>query len=197
MTNDELIAIEHANWIAYVTGVVACSSVAPVSRSGGVVSILTGLPMDWFNQMLIEDGRATPDDVRAAVVHAREGKGPFVVRLRIGIDDRFVSVLSEAGLVPADGATTPGMAACPIDHDAIAVPPCPGLEIRAITDAAGIDDHRAVVTAGFGSEPEVAAGTSCLALADRSGCAIYVGYADGRPGRLRVAMADGPDRRRL
>ena len=41
--------------------------------------------------------------------------------------------------------------------------------------------HRAVVTAGFGSEPEVAAGTSCLALADRSRCAMYVGYADGHP----------------
>ena len=74
MTNDELIAIEHANWIAYVTGVVACSGAAPVSRSGGVVSVLTGLPMDWFNQVLIEDGRATPDDVHAAVEHAREAE---------------------------------------------------------------------------------------------------------------------------
>ena len=89
------------------------------------------------------------------------------------------------------------MVAYPIDRDAIAAPTGHGLEIRAITDAAGIEDHRAVVTAGFGSAPEVAAGTSCLALAERSGCVIYVGYADGRPGRLRLAMADGPDRRRL
>ena len=90
MTSDELMALEHENWIAYLTGVVSCTSQASVTRAGGVVTILTGLPFDWFNQVLIEGGRATPSDVRAAVAHARARHGPFVVRLRIGIDDRFV-----------------------------------------------------------------------------------------------------------
>lgn len=43
MTDEELTALEHANWIAYLTGVVACTPYAKVTRASGVVSILTGL----------------------------------------------------------------------------------------------------------------------------------------------------------
>ena len=60
MTNDELVALEHESWIAYVTGVVSCTSRAKVTRTGGVVTVLTGLPFDWFNQVLIEREEATP-----------------------------------------------------------------------------------------------------------------------------------------
>ena len=59
MTDDELIALEHENWIAYLTGVVSCTSQATVTRAGGVVTILTGLPFDWFNQVLVEHEEAT------------------------------------------------------------------------------------------------------------------------------------------
>ena len=51
MANDELVASEHANWIAYLTGVVSCTSRAVVTRAGAVVTVVTGLPMDWFNQV--------------------------------------------------------------------------------------------------------------------------------------------------
>ena len=50
-----------------------------------------------------------------------------------------------------------------------------------MTDAAGIDAHRQVVTAGFGSDPAVALGTACPDLLDRPECVVYVGYADGDP----------------
>ena len=53
MMDDELAALEHENWIAYLTGVVRCSGQAGVTRAGGVVAILTGLPFDWFNQILM------------------------------------------------------------------------------------------------------------------------------------------------
>ena len=65
MTDDELIALEHENWIAYLTGVVRCTSGADVIRVGGVVAILTGLPFDWFNQVLVEHEEATRDGVLA------------------------------------------------------------------------------------------------------------------------------------
>ena len=76
MTNDELIALEHENWIAYLTGVVRCTSGADVTRAGGVVTILTGLPFDWFNQVLVEHEEATLDGVLAAVARAREQGDP-------------------------------------------------------------------------------------------------------------------------
>ena len=173
---------EHENWISYLTGVVACSRRAEVTRLGGAVAILTDLPFDWFNQVLIEDEGATPAGVLAGVDKARTLGDRFVVRLRDGIDDRFVVTLASAGLVPrAKDPTTPGMAAFPIDRDAIRSPAPSALEIRRVTDSAGIDAHRLVATAGFGTPPEVATGTACLDLLDGPGCAIYVGYADGEP----------------
>ena len=121
MTRDELAALEHENWIAYLTGVATCTDRARVTRGGGVVTILTGLPFDWFNQVLIEREEATAADVLVGVAQAREWGGPFVFRLRVGIDDRFIPTLSQAGLAPAGADTaTPGMVAFPIDQDAIA-----------------------------------------------------------------------------
>jgi N-acetylglutamate synthase len=182
MTDDELAALEHANWIAYVTGVVSCAPGAEVRRAGGVVTVLTGLPMDWFNQVLIEREEATPAGVLAGVARARERGHHFVVRLREGVDDRFIPTLTQAGLAPTgDRPPMPGMIAFPIDHDAIAQHALPELEIRRSTDAAGIDAHRRVVSAGFGSDPAVALGTACPDLLDRPGCVIYAGYADGEP----------------
>ena len=182
MTDDELIALEHENWIAYLTGVVRCSSQARVTRAGGAVAILSGLPFDWFNQVLVEHEQASPDAVLAGVAQAREQGDRVVVRLRDGIDDGLILALVEAGLGSGEGATlTPGMVAFPIDHDAIARHVAPALDIRRVTDAPGIDVHRRVVTAGFGTDPAVARGTACPDLLDRPECVIYVGYADGVP----------------
>ncbi len=182
MTGDELIELEHENWIAYLTGVVRCERQASVTRAGGVVAILTGLPFDWFNQVLIERREATPAAARDGVDRGRARREPFVVRLREGIDDRFIPTLIEAGLEPGTAATsTPGMAAFPIDPDALGRHATPELEIRRVTDATGIDVHRRVVTSGFGSDPAVARGTACTDLLDRPECVVYVGYADGAP----------------
>jgi GNAT superfamily N-acetyltransferase len=182
VSHDELVALEHENWISYVTGVVSCTSRAQVTRTGGVVAILTGLPFDWFNQILIERQAATAADVLAAVALARERGDHFVVRLREGVDDPFIPTLIQAGLVPAGEATsTPGMVTFPIDHGAIATGRVPQLEVRRVTDAIDIDAHRRVVTAGFGSDPAVAQGTACPDLLDRPECVVYVGAVDGDP----------------
>jgi GNAT superfamily N-acetyltransferase len=182
MTHDELGALEHENWIAYVTGVVSCTGRATVTRADGVVTILTGLPFDWFNQVLIEREEATSAGVLAGVAEARERGDPFVVRVREGIDDRFIPALTQAGLAPAGEETsTPGMVAFPIDREVIAAHAAPELEIRRVTDAAGIEAHRQTVTAGFGSDPAVAQGTACVELLDRPECVVYLGFADGDP----------------
>jgi GNAT superfamily N-acetyltransferase len=182
MTFDELVALEHENWIAYVTGVARCTGRSEVTRTDGVVTLLTGLPMDWFNQVLVERDEATSDGILAGVARARERGDPFVVRLREGVDDRFITTLSQAGLALAGMTTSiPGMVAFPIDHSAIAAAVAPELEIRRVTDAAGIDIHREAVTAGFGADPTVAQGTACPDLLERPECIIYVGYAHGTP----------------
>ena len=73
------------------------------------------------------------------------------------------------------------MVAFPIDHATMAPLAARGLEILRVTDDTGIDDHRDVVTAGFGSDRAVALGTACPDLLDRPDCVVYVGYADGGP----------------
>ena len=46
----DLIELEHENWIAYLTGAVSCATGAMVTREGGVLTILSGLPMDWLTR---------------------------------------------------------------------------------------------------------------------------------------------------
>lgn len=182
MTHREVATLEHGNWIGYLTGVASCHAGTTVARSGGVLTLLTGLPMDWFNQILVEDEHATPAAVLDAVTRARaEGIG-FVVRLRHGTDDRFIPTLIQAGLEAEPPQTaTPGMVAFPIDHDAIARHAVPELDIRRVSDAAGIEDHRQTATAGFGADHALAHGTVCEDLIGRPDCVVYVGYADGDP----------------
>jgi GNAT superfamily N-acetyltransferase len=178
----ELAHLEHENWIAYLTGVASCDARTMVARSGGVLTLLTGLPMDWFNQILIEGEHATPATVLDAVILARAQGIDFVVRLRHGIDDRFIPTLIQAGLEAEPPQTaTPGMVAFPIDRDAIAKQAVPELDIQRVTDADGIDAHRQTATAGFGADPALAQGTVCANLLARPDCVIYVGYADGNP----------------
>ena len=182
MTNDELVALEHENWIAYLTGVVTCTDGADVTRVDGVVTILTGLPFDWFNQVLTEHEAATADGVLAGLRRARERGGDFVVRLREGIDDQYIPTLIDAGMRPAAAQTSiPGMVIFPIDDQAITAQVAPELEIRRVTDAAGLDAHRRVVTAGFGSHPSVALGTACADLLGRPEVVVYVGHLAGDP----------------
>ena len=193
MTSDELVALEHENWIGYLTGVVRCADRAKVTRVGGVVSSLTGLPFDWFNQVLIERDDATVADLLAGMAQARERADPFVVRLRDGIDDQFIQTLTEAGLSPLGEETaTPGMVAFPIDHGTYAAQAVPELEIRRVTDADGIDAHRRVVTAGFGTDPAVAEGITCTDLIGRPECVVYVGYEGGDPVVSGLSWRTGP-----
>ena len=182
MDRDDQVALEHENWIAYLTGVVTCTDGAQVTRDGGVVSILSGLPFDWVNQVLIERDDAVSADVLAGVARARERGYPFVVRLRDGIDDSFIPALAHAGLAPIGAeVSTPGMVAFPIAQNVLEGHRLSELDIREVTDAASLDEHRSVATAGFASDPSVLTGTACLDLLGRPGCVMYVGYADRRP----------------
>jgi ribosomal protein S18 acetylase RimI-like enzyme len=181
MTPDRA-ALKHENWIAYLTGVGACSPTVEIQRRGGVLRLRSAMPFDWFNQVLVERDDAQASDLLAAVRPAPPGADGLIVRLREGPDDRFVTELIRAGwVVGGAGTMTPGMVAFPIDHLAALTQDVPGFEIRRVTDGAGVEDHRVVVTDGFGVVRSVAVGTSGFDLLDTPACTIYVGYADGLP----------------
>jgi GNAT superfamily N-acetyltransferase len=182
MTPTERMALEHENWLAYLTSAARCSATARVQRAGGVVAILSDLPSDWFNQILVEQPDATPAGLLSAVEAGRRHARDFVVRLREGVDDRFMEAVAGARLTAAgEGTTIPGMVAFPIDRDAVTPTRLPGFEIHRVMDADGLDAHRRIVTDGFGSPPAVAEGTTCAELLQRPECVAYVGYADGSP----------------
>jgi ribosomal protein S18 acetylase RimI-like enzyme len=173
-------ALEHENWLAYLTGVARRSSLIEVRRTGGVVVIRSSVPFDRFNQVLVERGDARISDLLAAAGPASRGEDGPIVRLRDGIDDRFIPALTRRGWISPAGRTTPGMVAFPIDSRSSTRSVPPGFQIRRVTDAVGVEDHRAVVTDGFGMVPSVAIESTGLGLLDAAECTIYVGYADGR-----------------
>lgn len=180
MQSPDRAALEHENWIAYLTGVARSSKAVEIRRNGGALGIHSSMPFDWFNQVLVERDDATASDLLTAAGPAtRGGDGP-IVRLREGTDDRFIPDLTGSGWTAAGVASmTPGMVAFPIDHLASMAQDVPGLEIRKVTDIAGVEDHRIVVTDGFGVAPSVATETSGLELLGTAECTVYVGYADG------------------
>jgi hypothetical protein len=152
--NRGLAVLEHENWIAYLTGVVACSRQASVTRAGGAVATLTNLPFDWFNQILIEragDARWSPPWRGEGAQARRPVRRSPPRRHRRPIRRDLVG----AGLMAMEqDPATPGMAAFPIDRDVISVHAPSELQIRRVADSAGIDAHRLVATAGFGTRPE-------------------------------------------
>lgn len=192
MTAPARAALEHANWIAYLTGVARANASVEINRIGGVVGIHSDMPFDWFNQVLIERDDALASDLLAAGDPAPRRANGLVVRLRAGVDDRFVPSLERAGWIAADAGTmTPGMTAFPIDHLAASAPNRPELEIRRVTDEAGVEDHRAVVTLGFGVIDSVAVGTTGLDLLGTPECTIYLGYAAGVPVTSGIGWRSG------
>jgi len=182
VTEPDRAALEHENWIAYLTGVGRCNAWVDIERIGGTVSIRSSMPFDWFNQVLVEREDALASDLIAAARSGSRSTESHVVRLRDGIDDRFIAGITAAGWEAApSGTMTPGMVAYPLAHLRDKAPGPPDLSIRHVTDRAGVEDHRAVVAEGFDVIRDVAAGTTDLGLLGTPECTIYVGYAGGVP----------------
>lgn len=182
MTSLDRPAREHENWIAYLTGVASCSGAVEVHRFGGIVALRSSVPFDWLNQVLVERDDATAADLVAAAEPLSHEADGLVVRLREGLDDRFIPVLERVGWLAAGADTmTPGMTAFPIGHLASQHIDLPGFEIRPAIDAAGLEEHRGVLMDGFGVVRSVAEESTGLGLLQTAACSVYVGYAGGLP----------------
>lgn len=192
MDGRDLGRLQHENWITYLAGAVACGDNALVTREQGIVTLLSGVPMRLFNQVLVEGADASGDAILRGVSRARERGDPFVVHLRKGTDDRFVDVVRAAGLTSTGlEDAMPGMAWHPIDPEGLRTRTGPEFEIRQVTDDAGVAEHVRTLTAGFGTHPSVAPAVMCVELASREGWAVYVGYQGREPVSIGLGLRTG------
>ncbi|HEY7132637.1 MAG TPA: GNAT family N-acetyltransferase [Candidatus Limnocylindrales bacterium] len=178
MDTDTLVQLEHENmleWLRIETEPVPGSVIRLVD---GVAVYATGLPVALFNQVVPVDGSATVEGLRAAIEVVIARDVPFFVALRRGLDDHLVAALPGLGL-ELDPEPLPGMALFPIPADPVSPPA--GVEIRAVTDAEGLDGHVRAAASGFEMPEPLARVWIGDDLWLRPGCAVYAATLDGRP----------------
>lgn len=181
METPDLALLEHENWIAYLAASVSLNPDGLFLRDRGIVTLLGGVSMHFFNQIMVERSEAATSAMRDAVATGRGRRAPFVVSLREGLDDRFARTMGELGLVAADGATTRAMTLYPLHQRSTPAEAEAGFAIRRVADEPELADHRRIVTVGFGSDASVAEAMLGTGLLDRPECAVYVGYVNGKP----------------
>ena len=190
MDDATLAALEHENMIETMSAGVANAPGSLVRRRDGVVLLASGLPVRFFNQVVIENGDATPDAVADAVAAIRERGQPFEVHLRRGTDDGFRPVMVELGLVlPAESSPMPGMALHPIPPSATPIPA--GHEVRRVDDQAGMEDHLRAGALGFGMPEDLLRAIVAPDTWQRAGYTVYVGYTDGEPVTTGLGVRTG------
>jgi GNAT superfamily N-acetyltransferase len=175
-----LALLENENMAAWLR--VSCGQVpgSIVQTEGRVTAFGTGLPIALFNQVVVTADDATEAGMDAAIRALQTRGGPFYLVLRRGIDDRFGPIATTLGMTFEDGVV-PGMALHPIPPGGPGPGTPAGHEIRRITDAAGLDDHIRTLADGFEIPDPIVRPWIGEELWRRDGCAVYVGYTDGRP----------------
>jgi GNAT superfamily N-acetyltransferase len=185
-----LAGLEHENLLATFTAAIGNAPGGFVRRADGVAVLASGLPIAFFNQITIENDRATAEGVAAAVAVMRERGQPFVVHVRQGTDDRFRSLMDALGLtLPAGVAPMPGMALYPIPRSRAALPL--GHEIRRITDAQGMEDHVRTCALGFGMPADMLRAIVGPATWQHPATTVYVGYTGGQPVTAGLSVRTG------
>lgn len=172
---NDLQRFEHGNLIEVFGIIAGAQPNAVVRHDDGVATIASGLPMSLFNQIFIESGSATSRAIGDAVSLMRERGAPWVLTLAQGLDDRFVTVAADLGLVLDPGEGFPGMAVSPLPAPE---PEPAGLEIRQVAGAS-LPDHASVVERGFGLDRAIIDAVMSGAIAADPRFAYYVGYVDG------------------
>ena len=186
-----LARLEHENMLAAMSLFCGQVSGSRVESRDGVTLIATGLPLRLFNQVLVEGDDAPAGAIGAAVAVTRGRGDRFVVNLRGGTDDRHLGAVEQLGLVPfPDNPWMPGMALHPlppVGGTAVAA----GHEIRPVTDAQGMEDHRRTAAAGFEMPLEWLETVMTQAVSENPAVAVYVGYTDGLPVTTGLGMRTG------
>jgi GNAT superfamily N-acetyltransferase len=174
-----LALLEHENLLGAFGSIAERVPGAVVRHEDGVFLMASGLPIRLFNQVVVERDSAAPRQIAAAVDVLRERAAPFVVNLRRDTDDRFAAVVEGLGLQMRGEPPMPGMALYPI-HSGISAATS-GLDIRRVSDDAGLEDHIRTAARGFGMPEELLRPWIGSDLWQVPGAVVYVGYADGEP----------------
>jgi len=190
MLDSELAHLEHQNMIESVSLAGTYAPGAISRREGGVATVLTGLPILLFNQVIIESEDASGAAIERAVAQARSRGSAFVVNLRVGEDDAWLDLVGRLGLVPLSPEPwIPGMALHPVPVGA--TPPPAGHEIREVTDEAGIEDHILTASTGFELPESILRGFLTPEVVARPDVTVYVGYTDGVPVSTGLGLRTG------
>ncbi len=191
MDRASLALLEHQNMIEALAAAAALAPEALVERADGVALVATGLPPRLFNQVLVEWDSVRPEAIAAAVAKTRDRGDPFVVSLRSGMDDQYLPLMAQLGLVPLSTEPwMPGMALHPLPSSGTAATPL-GHEIRRVTDRPGVRDLIVTGAAGFGMPVEWVEGVIGEPLVALPGASLYVGYSDGAPVTTGVGIRTG------
>ena len=180
-TSADLARLDLANEVELWSTGVSYAPEGGSGREGDVAWFASGLPVAFFNQV-VATGDATDLAALARAVDAIRARGvPFHVRVRSGVDDAIVPALADLGLREDPDEAYPAMALHPIPAD-VAPADGPGdLDIRMVADAAGLEDHLAVVSGGFGLPIEFARQIVPLEEVTLPGFGLFVGYLGDRP----------------
>jgi GNAT superfamily N-acetyltransferase len=180
MDHATLARLENDNMCEWLR--VSCGQVPGsfVQAHGGVTAFGSGLSIALFNQIVVLADDATEADMDAAIRALQARGAPFYVVLRRGIDDRFGPIATALGVTFEEGSV-PGMALYPISPGGPGTGKTAGHEIRRISDAAGLEDHLRTLAGGFEIAVPILGPWIGEELWRRDGCAVYVGYTDGKP----------------
>jgi GNAT superfamily N-acetyltransferase len=160
-------------------------------REGDVAWFASGLPVAFFNQVVATGDAADAAALVRAVSVLRGRDVPFLVRLRDGIDDAAVPAIEALGLHEDHDEAYPAMALHPIPADVGGSTVAGELEIRQAIDAAGLEDHLAVVSAGFRMPIELTRRLVPVEELGVPGIAVHVGYLGNRPVATSMGYTSG------
>ena len=189
-TTADLARLDLDNEIELWAAGVSFSADGASGREDDVAWFASGLAVPFFNQVVATGGAADPAALGRAVGCLRARDVPFQVRLRAGIDDAAVPALAALGLHEDPDEAYPALALHPIPDDVAPTGPT-DLEIRRAVDAAGLEDHLAVMSPGFGLPIEIARGLIPIETLGLPGIGLYVGYVDGRPVATSMGYTSG------
>ena len=181
----ELVAAADRNFIGSYEKLAEHQEAGSVQRFGSVTAFVSGLPISFLNGG-IAPGAATAADLEAAVEWLDERGYPYEIWIGEAFADAHGAALTATGFERS---------AWPIPTMILRPPPKPpppaaGVTVRAVEDAAGLEEHIAMqVEQGF---PEEAARRMYAASFARDpDVRIYTAYLDGEAVGSSIAIRTG------
>jgi GNAT superfamily N-acetyltransferase len=171
-----------ASWVR-----LGASGGAAIGASDRCTFVATGIPAAFFNGAFATGPVADPDGVIAAAVSFMgEREVPWLLWVREGVADDLLAAGRRAGLRDAGGP--PGMVLP-------SIPPSPRspdeLAISTVSDAAGVEISRDLMTRGFEMPAEICERLITDPIVDDPAVRLVVGSVDATPVACALVAVSG------